>query len=247
MKDELRLIKLALESDRITKQCPIAHLIPRTPDSEAWGDSSLDAAGGFSTDMGFWWYLEWPQNIRARTLQHITSSTSGPLIDINCLEYATILINFGPCTHFWCAANNRETKGITYPTCLLWADNTTAEAWTQKGCKKSPVGRSLGRLQCTLMLNNPMGIATGHISTHDNVIADRISRHKLETNTLLHFNQLIQEFPLLTTCQRFHPSPMLLSAIMDSLLSASMIDPLTTNEHVLSNPGKIVTSGTVAP
>ena len=36
----------------------IGHKIPREPTYEAWGDSSLDAGGGFSTELLFWWYVE---------------------------------------------------------------------------------------------------------------------------------------------------------------------------------------------
>jgi hypothetical protein len=241
MHEELKFIKSALECPRVQKSAPIAHLIPRGPDAEAWGDSSLDAAGGFSLDMGFWWCIEWPLNIRQRTLRHVSNGTSGKLIDINCLEYATILINYAASTHYWCTLGNTSKKKIDYPTTLIWADNTTADTWTRKGCKRSLIGRSLGQLQSALMINNPVGINTNHITTHANIIADKISRHKSESDSLLHFHTLSQEFPSLKGCLRFLPSHALLSAIMDSLLSAPMIDPLSINAQVLNNPGRIVT------
>ena len=46
--EELRLIRLVLSSESISLRTPIAHLVSRDPTAEAWGDSSLDAAGGFS-------------------------------------------------------------------------------------------------------------------------------------------------------------------------------------------------------
>jgi hypothetical protein len=244
MRDELRLIRLALTSPNLRKSTPIAHLIPRTPDAAAWGDSSLDAAGGFSTDMQFWWYLEWPQAIRERTLRNISDGRNGQLIDINCLEYATILINYAASIHYWCTLNQRTHLNIEYPSVLLWADNIAAETWAIKGCKRSRAGRCLGRLQCALMLNNPVGITASHVTTDANVIADRISRHKHETDSLLLFSTLQQEYPLLRTCQRFHPSPELLSAIMDSLLSGNGINPLAVSAQLRNYPGKIATSGT---
>jgi hypothetical protein len=95
------------------------------------------------------------------------------------------------------------------------------------------------------MLNNPVGITASHITTDANIIADRISRHKHDTDSLLLFSTLQQEYPLLRTCQRFHPSPELLSAIMDSLLSANGIDPLAVSAQLQNNPGRTATSGTV--
>jgi hypothetical protein len=94
------------------------------------------------------------------------------------------------------------------------------------------------------MLNNPVVITASHVTTDANVIADRISCHKHETDSLLLFSTLQQEYPLLKTCQRFHPSPELLSAIIDSLLSANGINPLAVSAQLRNNPGKIATSGT---
>eukprot|EP00804_Cyclotella_cryptica_P019196 CCRYP_006111-RA/>CCRYP_006111-RA protein AED:0.13 eAED:0.35 QI:0/0/0/1/0/0/2/0/649 len=69
-KEELRIIRQALADPQIMKSTPIAHLIPRTPDGVAYGDSSLDAMGGYSVDMGFWWYVRWPKTVRQRTLRN---------------------------------------------------------------------------------------------------------------------------------------------------------------------------------
>eukprot|EP00957_Ditylum_brightwellii_P208995 15359827-Ditylum_brightwellii.AAC.1 len=46
-------------------------MIPRDPDFVADGDSSLFAVGGFSTQLYFWWHLEWLdeiQDLRSRGL-----------------------------------------------------------------------------------------------------------------------------------------------------------------------------------
>ena len=47
----------------------IAYLIPRTPDFQAWGDASLHAAAGFSVDLGFYRYLQWPSEITSKILK----------------------------------------------------------------------------------------------------------------------------------------------------------------------------------
>eukprot|EP00804_Cyclotella_cryptica_P027277 CCRYP_014383-RA/>CCRYP_014383-RA protein AED:0.18 eAED:0.09 QI:59/0/0/1/0/0.25/4/0/437 len=128
--------------------------------------------GGYSLNMGFWWYCHLPATICKRTLCHIQD---GRLISINVLEYATILLNCTATIHFWCTQDARTTQDIMYPTVLLLADYKTAEAWTTKGCKASLAGRALGRIQCALMMNCPVGITTDYITTSDNHIADSLS------------------------------------------------------------------------
>ena len=79
---------------RASHVCPIAHLVPRTPCAVIRGDSSLLTAGSYSADLGFWWYLEWPQAVRDRTIRHVTNNKTNRFISINTLEYAAILINY---------------------------------------------------------------------------------------------------------------------------------------------------------
>ena len=97
LKDELRLVREALSRKYIVKFTPIAHLIPGKEDSESRGDSSLDSAGGWSTDMSFWWWHVWPEKISLRTLRFIKDGNSGEHIDINSLEYVTVIINYAAC------------------------------------------------------------------------------------------------------------------------------------------------------
>lgn len=239
LKEEMDIIRQALEADHICKASPISHLIPNDWDSESAGDSSLDAAGGWSIDMKFWWYLEWDEDIRRRTLRYIKDGKSGKLVCINCLEYATVLINYAASVHYWVIQGNAIAKKIPFPKVLILADNMTAESWTIKGCKKSFVGRRLGRLQCSMMINSPVGVDTGYINTKKNIIADRISRWKKETNALLNFDVLMQDYPQLRCCQRFHPSSELLSLIKDALLSKRLVNPLEVRELLLKNPGRV--------
>eukprot|EP00957_Ditylum_brightwellii_P044858 3402785-Ditylum_brightwellii.AAC.1 len=79
--------------DQFKWETPIAHLVSRTPDFTADGDSSLDSAGGFYLFLKFWWYLDWPEDITARSIREIKKDKSGKLISINMLEYATIILN----------------------------------------------------------------------------------------------------------------------------------------------------------
>lgn len=232
---ELDLIRSALSSDWIDMSRPIAHLVDRDPSGTGWSDSSLDAAGGYSIDMQFWWYIEWPSEVRKSTLRFVKNNEDNTLISINVLEYAGLIINYVAATHFYL---QDADPADPYPSVLLYADNTTAESWAIKACKKSFLGRALGRLQCALMINNPVGISVAHITTKDNVIADRISRIKKETNSLPHFHSLIQEFPQLRSCKRFHPGSELISLIMDLLLQRNTVDPLKASRQLLASLGK---------
>ena len=239
LKEELKLITAALSSDWVPTKRPIAHLIPRDPNGTSDSDSSLDSAGGFSFDMFYWWYLEWPPAVKQFTLKYIKSSKDGALISINVLEYAALIINFVAATHFFTKV--APSCANPSPTVMLFADNTTAEAWITKACKNTLEGRALGRLQCALMINNPVGINIGHVTSKDNEIADRISRFKNTNAATLGFPKLAQEFPQLMHCSRFHPSAELISFILDALLLKKCTNPLLIAQQLLADPGRITT------
>ena len=238
-KEEIRIISAGLSDPSIQKYTPIAHLVNGTPHGTAAGDSCLDAMGGYSIDMKFWWYYEWPTSIREQTLRFIKNNKNGDLITINALEYATILVNYAASYHYWCILDHCKSTNIQYPNVLLLADNKSAESWTRKGCKNSLAGRALGRLQCALMMNNPVGIDTEYINTKLNCIADDISRIKHESNIITSTPQLYQKYPSLGVCRRFQPSPDLISYITSALLSNQIVDPLTIRQSLQKNPGRI--------
>ena len=191
--------------------------------------------------MQFWWYIEWPENIQKRTLRFIKNDKNNTLISINVLEYAALILNFIAATYYF--RTYHKDKSDPYPTTLLYADNSTAEAWEKlKQCKTSMIGRNLGRLQCALMINNHVGINVDHVTTKQNEIADRISRIKRETDTLPQFRQLLQDFPQLKSCRRFHPNPELVSSITAVLLREKSFDPLEVASKILNDLGKNITS-----
>ena len=237
-KAELKLIFTALSDPTVSKRCPIAHLVDRVEDCKSYGDSSLDAAGGFSIECRFWWYIEWSEEIRAHTLRVMRNNRDRKLISINALEYATVIINYAAIYLYF---KENVDPSNPFPTALIFADNTTAESWAIKGCKRSPMGRALGRLLCSLLINNPVGLSLDRVSTHDNIIADKISRLKKETDSLKFFADLATSHPQLRICRRFIPNPELISAISDALLQGTEADPLALNKLLLENPGKFIT------
>ena len=86
MRAETNLIFHALSSPWIDMWRPLGHLIKRTPSGIGYSDSCLHAAGGYSLDMGFWWYIEWPESIKSQTLKFIFNDADGKLISINALN-----------------------------------------------------------------------------------------------------------------------------------------------------------------
>ena len=162
LRRELRLIRRVLRDPTIPKVSPISHLIPRVPIATAAGDSSLTAAGGFCPELGFWWYIEWPEAIRQRTLRFVKNNSSGTLIDINVLEYATQIF-----TNLICYQRIMQLSLLSHdphPHVLYRGDNTCSESWSLKGAKHSAGGRALGRLQGALMANNPVHFALSNTS-----------------------------------------------------------------------------------
>ena len=233
---ELHLITKALESALISKRAPIGHLIRRDPSATAWSDSCLYAAGGFSTDMRFWWYFEWPPEVRKFTLVYVRNNANGDLISINVLEYAAILINYAATTLYY---ETHHEPSDPYPLVLFNADNRASESWMVKSCTSSLIGRALARVQCAMMLNNRVGHYTGHVCTKTNVIADGISRIKRESNSMRGFLSLKQEFLELDGCMRFHPSAELISHILDAISQKKFVDPLAIRKTVQENPGHL--------
>ena len=100
------------------------------------------------------------------------------------------------------------------------------------------IGRSLGRLQCSLMINSPAGLYIDHVTTKDNEIADRISRIKSETDVSSYYKSLVQDFPQLASCRRFHTSAELTSSIIALLLRKKSQDPLEVRGRILADLGR---------
>jgi hypothetical protein len=247
MKAELLMIRQIMEKpDTYRWSFPIAHLIPRTADYNAWGDSSLYGAEDFLLDLAFWWQYEWPQNIQDRNITTIKTwdPVTGDTISINSLEYATVLINYAAATDAFALITSANKP--QYPVLLNWADNTAAISWTKKMCESSEGGKALSRILCSQMINNTLGLNASHVADVDNIIADRISRvHPSNTNP--EFAVLMQEFPTLKSCRRYHPNPKLVLQISQALLSGLVVDPTKQQPKGLFAAAKVISSSSATP
>ena len=133
----------------------IAHMIPRIPSFSACGDACPYGGGGFSINMKFWWHLEWSEEIKGNTKLCLPDNKSGKMISINVLEYATIILNYTA------ALTVLDYDGVgddIHPVLLNWADKKSAVRWTNRSCKKSLVGKALGRIFCALLIDSPLGM-----------------------------------------------------------------------------------------
>lgn len=79
-----------------------------------------------------------------------------------------------------------------------------------KGAKASPAWKTLGILQCSIMINNPVGISSNCILTTDNLIADRNSCSPNYSNPLPQYLAPVQDFLHLQQCKCFCPNSSLL-------------------------------------
>ena len=239
MRREITLVYKALSSPWINMWRPIGHLIKRRPSAIGYSDSCLHAAGGYSLDLGFWWYIEWPQAIQQSTLKFVYNDKDGKLVSINALEYASLIINYVAACYV--LTQVYPTADDPHPVVLLYADNRTAESWLIKASKSSQAGRALGYVQAALMINNPVGINVDHVTSKDNKIADEISRIESELVLLTEMKKIYKDHPSLRSCQRFHPCAELKSLIMETLLAKKFIDPLEISRRILATPGRITT------
>ena len=88
-----------------------------------------------------------------------------------------------------------------------WCDNKSACAWVNYKCKESLIRRRLVLVFMGLLLNSNLGIQAEYLNTHENFIADEISRLRLLT-TKDSFNfdyaKLLSTYPQqLTGCKQF--------------------------------------------
>ena len=248
MREELKFFGLYLKpGSGIAWETPISFLIERTPFASSYGDACLDAAGGYSIDLKFWWHIKFPKEVVLRTLRYLPDNKSGRLISINVLEFVVVIIDY-------CAALTViMTESVTddpYPVLLNVADNTAAHAWTMHTCKSSRLGKLLAKLFCYLLMDSRLGINSKWIDTTHNFIADDISRlKKSQASSSKQFSfdyaLLQQKYPQLKNCHFFQPSASLLSMIWDVLLQEKLPSLKQVKTLKQSGLGKLITSSGV--
>jgi hypothetical protein len=153
-------------------ETPIAHLTPQTPFATTIGGSLLEGSGGFSTTLGFWWHICFPDEVVQRTLRFKTNNNNGMLMSINALEFVTVIINY--CAALYVVWTSPITED-PHPVILNVTNNSSALLWTLHTRKQSKTGQMLPCFFCSLLINLPLGINSQWISKIDNKIVDNIS------------------------------------------------------------------------
>jgi hypothetical protein len=163
MRQEIEFFCEKLQPDSgIHWETPIAHIIKRTPSATAYGDISLEGAGGYSIGLKFWCHINFTEEVKLRTLLHKMDNKDSKLISINVLKFVTVIVNYIASLHV-----TTTTKIINdpYPVLLNITNNASARRWTQNACRTSKLGRFLARFFCSLLIDSPLGINSQWIST----------------------------------------------------------------------------------
>jgi len=166
MRSEINIIKEILsQPDKYNLSTPIAHVVSREPDFITYSDACLEAAGGFSKDLKFWWNVEWPPSIKSLTLKNLRverrCKLSNKLVSINLLEFLTEIISYATVTVRF--LQDETLCAQPYPILLNWTDNQTSQAWIKKTATRTPKGKALQRIICSLVINNTLGIKVDFI------------------------------------------------------------------------------------
>ena len=243
MRAEIKFFREQLHPDSGTLwSTPLALIIPRDPFATAFGDACLHGAGGYSLSLSFWWHLDFPEEVKQRTLLYTQDNSEDTFVSINVLEFVTVILNYCAILHI---VTTTDITDDPHPVVLNVTDNTSALNWTLHACKTSRIGRLLARVFCSLLINSPVGITSKWISTHDNYIADDISRQKRISSSPIatfDYSSLQQKYPELKTCFFFHFSPDLLSLIWETVLTGRWPTHSTIKQLKRKPLGRLTTS-----
>jgi hypothetical protein len=236
LKDEIRIMTALIKDPTIRLETPIAHIVPRDGNYDAAADACKRAGGGWSTDLRFWWHLEWPEDIQRRA--RLPNNKGNQLVSINVLEMICVVINFAAAIHVcWLDGIDLDAFPVLSNDC----DNTAAVSWCNVNCKTSMLGRELGKVFVGLLMSTKLGIQAEWISTKMNEIADEISRIHGKDGEY-DYSQLISNYPVLSDCRQFQSSDILLTTIYDVLRNNALPCPLTTAKLEPSALGSITSS-----
>lgn len=238
LKQEITFIERLLSDDSIELSTAIGHIVDRDHDWVQWADSCKSSGGGWSEDLQYYWFLEYPDEVQRRA--RLESSKQKGYISINTLEMVCVIINLAA-TIYTCWHDKLDLAH--HPVVLNWCDNTSATCWINRRCKESLIGRALGRLFCGMLMSTKIGIQARWLSSETNGVADDISRLKKESDDGEYdFTRLLSDHPSLLSCRRFQPSNYLLGIIWGILLNNDLPDPLMLKKLKPEELGSFISS-----
>jgi len=92
LQEELKYIRGILANTNISLHTPIAIIVPRDYENVMWVESCEQSGGGWSTNMKFRWYLEYPTEIVARAT--LANNKGGKYISIDVLKMVCVIVNY---------------------------------------------------------------------------------------------------------------------------------------------------------
>jgi hypothetical protein len=204
-----------------------------------WADSCKQSGGGWSTDLAFWWYLEYPAEVVERAT--LANNKGGKYISINVLKMACVIINYAAAIHAcWCDKNDLGH----FPTVLNWCDNTSSCSWINTHCKESLISYALGCFFCGMIMGSALGLDADNILMHANVVADNISHLKHSSDGQYDHSKLLSDYPLLCSYCTFQPSERLLTMLWDIMLNSASSYPLIIRQLKPETLGSFIFSPT---
>ena len=92
-------------------------------------------------------------------------------------EFVLIILNYA--ANKLAILEDPEKYDSPAPIVLHYVDNTYAISWTKRTARSSPIGKALGLILCTLLINSLLALHSEHVAGVNNVLADKISRSPL--------------------------------------------------------------------
>ena len=146
-------------------------------------------------------------------------------MSINALGFVVIILNYA--ASLLAIIEEPGKYNTPAPILLNYADNTSAISWTKRAARSSPMGKALGLVLWSLLINSPLALQSEHIAGVHNTLADKISRSSLhESHSCPKFDILVQKILILSSCCCYHPNPELLLAIYQALSSGYAQDQI---------------------
>jgi hypothetical protein len=81
-----------LGDTKISLHTPIAAIVPRDYKHTMWADSCKQSGGGWSTNLKFWWHLEYPAKVVERAT--LANNKGSKYISIDVLEMVCVIVNY---------------------------------------------------------------------------------------------------------------------------------------------------------
>lgn len=166
------VIEMATGPDGVTRlEAPLFTSVLQPPSRIIISDASGNAMGGYCLETGWWWRIDFPEDIRVRLRQRVCKRDD---LSMNVFELLGMVITAWALTVH--AGDHPEYPGQSI---LMRGDNMSAVHWINqcRGAREPRSGALMRMLGC-LEMRNGWRFRAKHIKGLANTLADGISRWK---------------------------------------------------------------------